>query len=33
MKGGGNEERLRAFLTVWDEIRARMEGELAKPGV
>jgi hypothetical protein len=30
MKSGGYEERLRAFLTVWDEI---MEGELAKPGV
>jgi hypothetical protein len=33
MKGGGYEERLRAFRTVRDEIRARMEGELAKPGV
>ena len=33
MKGGGYEERLRAFLSVRDEIRARMEGELAKPGV
>ena len=28
-----HEERLRAFLSVRDEIRARMEGELAKPGV
>jgi hypothetical protein len=33
MKGGGYEVRLWAFLTMWDEIRARMEGELAKPGV
>jgi hypothetical protein len=33
MKSDGYEERLRAFLTVRDEIRARMEGELAKPGV
>ena len=27
------EERLRAFRNVRDEIRARIEGELAKPGV
>ena len=33
MKGGGYEERLRASLSVRDELRARMEGELAKPGV
>jgi arsenate reductase len=30
---GGYEERLRAFRNVRDEIRARIEGELAKPGV
>jgi arsenate reductase len=30
---GGYEERLRAFREVRDEIRARIEGELAKPVV
>ena len=30
---GSLEERLRAFRNVRDEIRARIEGELAKPGV
>jgi arsenate reductase (thioredoxin) len=30
---GGYKERLRAFREVRDEIRARIEGELAKPGV
>jgi arsenate reductase (thioredoxin) len=30
---GGHEERLRAFRNVRDEIRARIEGELAKQGV
>jgi len=30
MKGGGYEERLRAFRNVRDEIQARIEGELAK---
>jgi arsenate reductase (thioredoxin) len=30
---GGYEERLRAFREVRDEIRARIEGELAKQGV
>jgi arsenate reductase len=30
---GGYEERLRAFRNVRDEIQARIEGELARPGV
>jgi len=30
---GGYEERLRAFRNVRDEIRARIEGELAQTGV
>jgi arsenate reductase len=30
---GGHEERLRASRNVRDQIRARIEGELAKPGV
>ena len=30
---GGREERLRAFRDVRDEIRSRIEGELARPGV
>jgi arsenate reductase len=30
---GGYEERLRVFREVRDEIRVRIEGELAKPGV
>ena len=30
---GGREERLRAFRDVRDEIRARIEGKLAKSGV
>jgi arsenate reductase (thioredoxin) len=30
---GGYQERLRAFLNVRDEIRARIEGELAKTGL
>ena len=30
---GGYEERLRAFREVRDEIRARIEGELAKQAV
>jgi arsenate reductase len=30
---GGYEERLRVFREARDEIRARIEGELAKPGV
>ena len=29
---GSHEERLRAFRNVRDEIRARIEGELANPG-
>jgi arsenate reductase (thioredoxin) len=30
---GGHEERLRAFRNVRDELRARIEGELAKGGL
>ena len=29
----GARGRLRAFRNVWDEIRARIEGDLAKPEV
>jgi hypothetical protein len=32
-KNGGYEECLRVLRTVRDEIRARMEGLLAKPGM